>query len=108
MSGIETAMTLIAGAGESRSFASEAIAHARQSEFGAAWACLEKAKDAMVAVHDTQTDLIRQEMTGNGSENLSLLMIHAQDHLTTAMLMRELAEEFILLYEKINAPEGRS
>jgi PTS system cellobiose-specific IIA component len=103
MSGIETAMTLIAGAGESRSLAAEAIAQARESDFVAARESLEKAKEAMVAVHETQTDLIRQEMTGNGGENISLLMIHAQDHLTTAMLMRELAEEFILLYEKLNA-----
>ncbi|MDF3000282.1 MAG: system, Lactose/Cellobiose specific subunit, partial [Bacillota bacterium] len=28
-----------------------------------------------------------------------LLMVHAQDHLTAAMLMRDMAEEFIHLYK---------
>ncbi len=101
MSVLETAMTLIAGAGESRSYSAAAITSARQFDFDAARSSLEQAKEAMIAVHDTQTDLIRSEMTGEGADNISLLMIHAQDHLTTAMLMRELADEFILMYEKI-------
>jgi cellobiose-specific phosphotransferase system component IIA len=96
----EMAMGLIAGAGDSRSYSMEAIAHARTGDFTEARACIEKAKEAMVKTHDVQTELIRSEMQGVKSE-ITLLMVHAQDHLTAAMLMRDMAEEFIMLYEKM-------
>lgn len=97
---LEIAMELIAGAGDSKSYSMEAIMHAKAGEFSKAHDCIEKAKEALVNTHDVQTNLIRREMIGEKSE-VSLLMVHAQDHLTTAMLMRDLASEFIELYEKI-------
>lgn len=101
MGSLEIAMSLIAGAGDSKSYALEAISCARQNMFAEARASLEKAKAAMIEVHDTQTSLIRSEMSSETNSEVTLLMVHAQDHLTSAMLMRELAEEFIVLYEKM-------
>ena len=101
MSILETAMSLIAGAGDSRSYSMEAITHAKEGNFEEARACLQKAKEAMVDTHDLQTQLIKNEMTGEKSE-LTLLMVHAQDHLTFAMLSRDLATEVIDLYEKMS------
>lgn len=100
MGSIETAMSLIAGAGDSKSYSMEAISHARRAEFDEARSCLKEAKSAMVEVHEIQTSLIRSEMSGESSE-LSLLMVHAQSHLASAMLMRDMAKEFLELYEKI-------
>jgi cellobiose PTS system EIIA component len=96
----EMAMGLIAGAGDSKSYSMEAISHAKAGNFTEAWACIEKAKEAMINTHEIQTELIRGEMQGAKAE-VSLLMVHAQDHLTSAMLMRDMAVEFIDLYEKI-------
>lgn len=101
MKSLETAMSLIAGAGDSKSYSMEAIAYARRGEIAEARDCVQKAKTAMIEVHDTQTSLIRSEMSGEAESEITLLMVHAQDHLTSAMLMREMAEEFIVLYEKI-------
>jgi PTS system cellobiose-specific IIA component len=78
----------------------EAIMLAKEGKFKEAKECLEKAKEAMVDTHDVQTKLITGEMTGERSE-ITLLMVHAQDHLTSAMLMRDMASEFIDLYEKL-------
>lgn len=100
MNSVETAMSLIAGAGDSKSYSMEAIIHAKEGSFAEARTCIEKAKAAMVETHDVQMELIREEMQGNKSE-LTLLMVHAQDHLTSAMLMRDMASEFIDLYEKL-------
>lgn len=100
MSILETAMGLIAGAGDSRSYSMEAIMHAKEGNFDEARECLQKAKEAMVDTHDIQTQLIKGEMQGEKSE-LTLLMVHAQDHLTFAMLSRDLAAEIIDLYEKM-------
>jgi cellobiose PTS system EIIA component len=99
---LETAMGLITGAGDSQSYSMEAIMHAKNGDFIKAHECIEKAKEAMVSTHDVQTDLIRGEMMGEKSE-VTLLMVHAQDHLTTAMLLRNMATEIVELYEKIES-----
>lgn len=99
---LETAMSLIAGAGDSKSYSLEAIAHAREFNFKAAHECLEMAKSSMAEAHDIQTEIIREEMSGRSSE-VSLIMVHAQDHMMGAVLSRELAEEFISLYETIQS-----
>lgn len=103
---LETAMGLIAGAGDSKSYSMEAISKAKEGNITQARELLEKAKEAMVETHDIQMALIRDEMKGEKSE-ITLLMIHAQDHLTSAMLMRDMASEFIDIYEKLNIKEGK-
>jgi PTS system cellobiose-specific IIA component len=103
---IEVAMGLIAGAGDSRSYCMEAIDSARDGNFNEARELVNKAVQAMVETHEVQTDLIRDEMEGRG-EAVSLLMVHAQDHLNLALVMRDIAEEFITLYERISRLEVR-
>ena len=104
MEKIDVAMGLIAGAGDSRSYCMEAIDCARDGEFDEARDLLKKAVNAMIETHEIQTDLIREEMEGRG-EAVSLLMVHAQDHLNLALIMRDLAEEFIVLYERLDRLE---
>ena len=104
MDRIEVAMGLIAGAGDSRSYCMEAIESARDGDFKEARELVNKAVDAMVETHEVQTDLIREEMEGRG-EAVSLLMVHAQDHLNLALIMRDIAEEFITLYERVGRLE---
>ena len=53
------------------------------------------------AAHQTQTDLIQGEARGEKMD-LNLIMVHAQDHLTTAMIMIDQANEFINLYRLIS------
>ena len=104
MDNLEVAMGLIAGAGDSRSYCMEAIESARDGNFDAAKELVSKAVNAMVETHEVQTDLIREEMEGGG-EAVSLLMVHAQDHLNLALIMRDIAEEFIAMYERISRLE---
>lgn len=106
MDKIEVAMGLIAGAGDSRSFCMEAIDQARDGLFDEARASVKSAVDAMIETHEVQTQLIRDEIEGNGGD-VSLLMVHAQDHLNLALVMRDVAEEFICLYERISRLEGK-
>jgi len=97
-------MGLIAGAGDSRSYCMEAIDCARSGDFDEARELVAKAVGAMVETHEIQTDLIRDEMEGRG-DAVSLLMVHAQDHLNLALVMRDMAEEFITLYERLSGLE---
>lgn len=103
---MEVAMGLIAGAGDSRSYCMEAIGLAKEGKFQEARQALSKADEGMIAAHETQTDLIRAEMSGGGSP-VSLLMVHAQDHLNLALVMRDVADEFIQVHEKLKELEGK-
>jgi PTS system cellobiose-specific IIA component len=99
------AMEIIAGAGDSTSYSAEAIEHAREGRINEAREALKNAASAMVDSHRIQTQVIRNEMEGKG-EGISVLMVHAQDHMCTASIMRDFAEELINVYEKINRLEG--
>ena len=65
MDSMEVAMGLIAQAGDARSSCMEAIGLAKEGKFDDARAALERADDGMVAAHEIQTDLIREEMSGS-------------------------------------------
>ena len=105
MANMDVAMGLIAGAGDARSSCMEAIELAKEGKFQEAREALTRADDSMVAAHETQTQLIRDEMSGE-SEGVSLLMVHAQDHLNLALVMREVAEEFIQIHQRLMRLEG--
>ncbi len=54
----------------------------------------------MIEAHHSQTALLSQEARGEKVE-VSMLLIHAQDHLMNAITFRDLAVEMIELYERI-------
>ncbi len=97
---MELAMSLIAGAGDAKSDAMEAIAAAKSGKFDEARALIKKASVSLQSTHEIQTQLIRDEMSGKSHET-TLLMVHAQDHLTSAQMMRDIAEEITDLYELV-------
>ncbi|WP_037029341.1 PTS lactose/cellobiose transporter subunit IIA [Psychrilyobacter atlanticus] len=95
------AMGLVGNSGEARSLAFEAIKKAKDGKYDEAREMLEKAKKKSLLAHETQTELICAEADGKKME-MGLLMVHAQDHLMTSILARDLAAEIIDLHEKLN------
>ena len=106
MDNLEVAMGLIAGAGDSRGYCMESIDCAREGKFEEAREALNQAVSTMIETHEVQTQLIRDEMEGKGMAP-SLIMVHAQDHLNLALVMRDVAEEFVSLYERISRLEEK-
>ncbi len=98
---LQTSMSIIAGAGDAKSCAMEAIYSAREGKYEEARISLEKAKEALRDTHSIQTDLIAKEMQGEKME-LALIMVHAQDHLMSAVLIKDLASEIVTMYEKFS------
>ncbi len=96
----EKAFQLILYGGDGRSYAMEAMALARQHAFGEARQKIEASREAINQAHHVQTELISAE-AGGKQTTLSLLMVHAQDHLMNAMTVRELAEEIIYLQKEL-------
>ena len=92
--------SLISHSGEARSLCMEALAKAREGDFIQAEDNLKAAEECLVRAHASQTGLIQKEAGGEKTE-ISLLLIHAQDHLMNAITVKELAYEMIALSKKV-------
>lgn len=89
--------TIIANSGEAKSSAMEAISYAKKGQFEEADKTIKIAYESFIKIHQVQTEMIVKEVNGE-KQPMSLLMVHAQDHLMTTMLFIDLAKEFIDVY----------
>ncbi len=96
----EIIMGLIINSGQARSIAYAALQKAKQGDFAQAKKMMEQSRTALNEAHKIQTRLIGDDQ-GLGKTKVSLVLVHAQDHLMTSMLARELVTELIELHEKI-------
>lgn len=100
----EIAFQIIVHAGESRTLSTEAMDAAENYDFEKAEELLEKANEEFLACHQIQTDMLTSE--ANGEENeLNVIFIHAQDHLTMAMMAMDNARRLISIYKEISIKE---
>ena len=95
---VESIMSLIINGGNARSAAMMAIKSAKQGKFDEADNYIEQAKESLNKAHHSQTELLTLEAGGEKME-ISLLMIHAQDHLMNAITVKDMAIEFVDLYK---------
>ncbi len=87
-------MTLVVNSGNARSLALEALSDAKEGKFEDAEAKLAEADKVLLDAHEIQTELIQKELNGQGI-NVSLLVVHSQDHLMTAMLCLDLVKQLV-------------
>lgn len=92
-------MELIVNGGDARSKSMQAIKLAKKGDLEAAKEKLKEAGEALGKAHNFQTSLIQKEAAGEKTE-ISILLIHAQDHLMNATTVRDLAQEMISMYEE--------
>ena len=95
----EAVMEIIVNAGHSRSLCFEALHAARQGNIDEAKSLLREADGYARQAHKMQTKLIEQD-AGEARQPMTLIMVHAQDHLMNSLLARELSEEIIHLYQR--------
>lgn len=94
----EVIFQIILHSGDARENIIEAIKVLQDDNIKESYECLEKANQCLNKAHKVQSTLIFDEINGEGV-SLSLLMVHAQDHLMTTMAMRDFAKEIVKLYE---------
>jgi PTS system cellobiose-specific IIA component len=94
----DIAFKLILFSGNGRSSAMEAIQEAKQGNFEKAEELLKQSTEELGKAHKFQTQLIQAEADGK-SNPVNILLVHAQDHLMTAMTVRDLATEIVELYK---------
>jgi PTS system cellobiose-specific IIA component len=93
-------LELIMHAGNGRAEAYAALRAAKQGDFAQAEIHLVEAERELGAAHTAQTRLLAGEAQGVGMAP-SLLLVHAQDQLMTAISERTLLSELIELYRRL-------
>lgn len=96
----ELSFAIIAAAGQARSLAFEALAAAKTGDFENGDRLLAESAKAAVDAHEQQTALLVREAGGDHLP-VDVILVHAQDHLMTAMLAQELITEIIALRKEV-------
>lgn len=97
---LESIMGLIMFGGNAKSDAMEAIAAAKAGDIVLADQKIADARASLVEAHRAQTGLLTQEAQGDHM-TVTLLTVHAQDHLMTSIAFTDLASEFVDVYRRL-------
>ena len=102
----EIVFEIILHGGNARALAYDALNAAEKGDFQQAKIHLKEAEEEIGLAHRIQTALIQKEAGGEKTE-VSLLFVHAQDHLMTAISEKDLIIRMIKLYERLAKVEER-
>jgi len=97
---LQAVMGLIVHSGNTKSECMEALKLAKNGKIREAKEKIEMANEALINAHHSQTGLLTKEASGEKVE-VTMLLIHAQDHLMNAITFRDLAIEMIDLHERL-------
>lgn len=96
----QISMELIGKSGEARSLAFQALKAAKQQQFEEAASLMKQSESCSKLAHKVQSRLLFVESEGKKTE-ISVLLIHAQDHLMNSLLAQELIQELVELHQTI-------
>ena len=103
----ELAFNIIVHAGESRSLSAEAMDAAENYDFEKAEDLLKKANEEFIKCHEVQTDMLTKEANGE-ENNINVILIHSQDHLTMATMAMDNARRWIKINKKLQELEEKN
>ena len=95
----QSAVIIIANAGDSRSSCLEALAAAGERNYQEAERLLKDAEEKLLIAHNEHTNLLVSDARGESVE-LTLLMVHASDHIANAETVHDLTEQMIHILEE--------
>lgn len=93
---------LITASGSAKSSYMAAIGKAKEGAFEEARSLLKKGDALLTEAHKPHADLVSKEASGEG-DPMTLILTHAEDQMMSTEVFRAMAEEFISLYEKLDA-----
>lgn len=85
---------IVGFAGEAKGHAYKALSLSEEGNFDEAEEYMKKCNEAVLKAHGIQTELIQKEADGNRMP-ITMLFVHAQDHLMTTLSERELIKKLI-------------
>jgi cellobiose PTS system EIIA component len=96
----EIIFEIILHAGNARAEAYDALRAAQAGDFVKAQEHMKRAEEEVRIAHRVQSEMIQQEVQGKKVE-VTLLFVHAQDHLMTALSEKNLIENMIEMHKTI-------
>lgn len=90
---------VVAFAGEARSKLMEALSEAESQNFERANELVDEANESLTKAHRSQTEMLAAEARGENIE-VGFIMVHAQDHLMTTMLLKDTIRHLFNIYKK--------
>lgn len=94
----EISFSIILHAGNATNACVEAMRLAKSKKMEEAKQQLAEASEEITQAHQVQKDLL-VDVANNKKMDVDVILVHAQDHLTSAMTLRIVAEEIIELYQ---------
>jgi PTS system cellobiose-specific IIA component len=102
MEGLElVSFQIIAAAGSARSSYIEALQAAKAGNFEEAEALIKQGDNDFVEAHHVHAELIQKFAAGE-DPGANILLIHAEDQVMSAEVLKIMAVEFIELYQKLS------
>lgn len=94
----ETAVLIIANAGDSKSNSLAAVEAAKVGDFEKAHEYLKLSEKALNKAHKSHTQLLVKD--SKEGFPMTFLLVHASNHLSIADITKEFAEQLVYLYER--------
>lgn len=95
----EIEFKLIMHSGNARSYAMEAIREANTENFIKAKELIDMARGELLEAQRSHSGIVQDEAAGKKVE-LSLLLVHGEDHLASSTVTVDLAQQIINIYSK--------
>ena len=92
-----TMIEIVALSGDARTKLLMAVKKAKEKDFATAKALVDEAQGLLNDAHTSQTDLLTAEARGEVTSP-TVLLVHAQDHLMTTMLLRDVIDALMDIY----------
>ena len=90
---------IVAYSGDARSTLLSLLKEMRAGNFEHVEEKLKEADENINLAHQSQTKILQQEARGEDME-MRFIFIHGQDHLMTTILLRDIVDDFINLYQE--------
>ncbi len=90
---------IVAYSGDARSTLLALLKEMRNGNFDNVEEKLKEADENINLAHQSQTKILQQEASGEDME-MGFIFIHGQDHLMTTILLRDIIEDFVSLYQE--------
>ncbi len=89
---------IVAYSGDARSKLLLAIEKAKTKQFNECQALIEQANECLNDAHRAQTELLQLEARGESIE-IGFITVHAQDHLMTTILLKDIVNNLMDIYK---------
>lgn len=93
----QIAFEIVAYSGDARTKLLNAVKEAKNKNFEKCEELIRDAKECLADAHKSQTEMITAEAQGNKID-VGFLTVHAQDHLMTTLLLKDIIDNLLDIY----------